>query len=299
MVKDMIVLLFCMITSLSAFAAETDINRIAELIDKNQLIEAKEQLQSAIRQDASNPNALLLLSSALLKENRVSQALDILQENSSILQNSPSYYNNLAYAYFYKGKDKQAINTLQRGLQQNRSYQTLHENLSIIYAFLAKKAYDKALDEPNQIQQDLPRLKLNTHIEVPRKASQNAQTPPQMADLNNETRAIRQVLVDWASGWSQQNPDKYLGFYSHDFHTPASVTFKAWKKYREERLIAPRFIEVKLSSFDIRLANDASLASVHFLQHYRSNTLNDKVIKQIVLKKEKQNWKIISENVAN
>jgi len=41
------------------------------------------------------------------------------------------------------------------------------------------------------------------------------------------------------------------------------------------------------------------MASVHFLQHYRSNTLNDKVVKQIVLQKEMQNWVIISENVAN
>ena len=297
MVQGITVLLLFISIASPAFTKAATIQKALSLIEANQLDDATNQLNTLIN-ESDNHQAQLLLTSVLLKKNQVSQALQVLQDRRQSLQKFPSYYNNLAYAYFYKGKDKLAIKTLQKGLQQNSDYNTLYENLSTIYAFMAKKAYEKAIDDTNKIQQELPQLKLSNQIQT---------TPPipetknisQKADLVREKGEIEKTLVNWSKAWSDQDSRRYLAFYSNAFNTPAGVSIKAWRKYRDERIRAPRFIKVKLTSLNVIMSGDGSLASVHFLQHYRSNTLNDKVIKHVVLQKKTDKWMIISENVAN
>ena len=298
MVQGFIVLLLLVSFSLPAGAEDAGLSEISRLIESNRLSEAKKQLDNFLDNNANDPQALLMLSGILLQENQVSQALQTLTNQEQRLKRFPSYYNNLAYAYFYKGKDKLAIATLQKGLQQDPDYNTLYENLSTIYAFMAKKAYENAIDSSNKIQQDLPKLKLTNHIQTPSPGT-IIKNIPEMADLSKEKQQIEEMLQRWAKAWSDQDSKHYLDAYSPIFNTPNGVNFSSWRQYREERVRAPSFIEVKLSNINIVFAKDASMASVHFLQHYRSNTLNDKVMKQVVLQKDMQNWMIISENVAN
>ena len=299
MVQGFVVLLLLVSFSLPAAAESAELLEISRLVESNQLSEAKKQLDDILDNDANDPQALLMLSGIQLKENQVSQALQTLTNQEQRLKRFPTYYNNLAYAYFFKGKDKLAIATLQKGLQQDPDYNTLYENLSTIYAFMAKKAYENAIDNANKIQTDLPQLKLTNHLRQAPVNSTIIKNIPKSADLGREKQQIKELLHSWAKAWSDQDSKRYLNNYSDAFSTPSGVNINSWRNYRDERIRAPRFIEVKLSNMNIVIAKDASMASVHFLQHYRSNTLNDKVVKQIVLQKEMQNWVIISENVAN
>jgi len=300
MVQGFIVLLLLVSTSFPVAAENAGLSEISRLIESNRLSDARKELDNFLDKNENDPRALLMLSSVQLKESQVSQALQTLTNQEQRLKRFPTYYNNLAYAYFYKGKDKLAIATLQKGLQQDPDYNILYENLSTIYAFMAKKAYENAIENSNKIQQVLPKLKLTNQTQTS-SPSPNAiiKNIPEMADLNKEKQHIEEVLQSWAKAWSGQESKRYLDAYSPKFVTPNGVDFSSWRQYREERVRSPRFIEVKLSNMDIVIAKDASMASVHFLQHYRSNTLNDKVMKQVVLQKEMQNWMIISENVAN
>lgn len=298
MVQGIVVLLLLVSFSLPAVADNAGLSEISRLIESNRLDDAKKQLDKFLDNNENNPQALLMLSGIQLKENRISQALQTLTDQEQQLKRFPAYYNNLAYAYFYKGKDKLAIAALQKGLQQDPDYNALYENISTIYAFMAKKAYENAIDNTNKIQQDLPQLKLTNNTRPPT-SSAIIKNIPKTADLNREKQQIKELLHSWAKAWSDQDSKRYLNKYSAVFNTPSGININSWRNYREERIRAPRFIEVKLSNMNIVIAGDASLASVHFLQHYRSNTLNDKVVKQVVLQKEMHNWMIISENVAN
>jgi len=158
MVQGFIVLLLLFGFSLPVAAENGGLSEISRLIESNRFSEARKQLDSFLDNNENDPQALLMLSGIQLKENQVSQALQTLTNREQQLKRFPAYYNNLAYAYFYKGKDKLAIATLQKGLQQDPDYNTLYENLSTIYAFMAKKAYENAIDNANKIQTDFHNL---------------------------------------------------------------------------------------------------------------------------------------------
>lgn len=287
---------------ISSALASQNLQTATSLFSKGQLAEAMQLVEDYLDEHKNDAQAILLKTTILLKENKISQALDSLNSNQDLLKGLPGYYNNLAYAYFYKGKDKEAITQLKLGIELDEQYKTLYQNLSTIYAFKAKTAYERAIEDRQAIQHDLPKLELiasvteqaGPKVEIPIPAS------PRPAINKREVEAeIKQAVKAWADAWSSQDANRYLVAYGDDFVTPVGVSFSAWKTYREERIKAPTFIEVRTYNFTITVSDDGSLASVHFLQHYRSNTLNDKVLKQMVMRRENQQWKIISENIAN
>jgi tetratricopeptide (TPR) repeat protein len=57
----------------------------------------------------------------------------------------PEPYNNLAVLYASQGNYEKARSSLEKAINTHPSYATAHENLGDIYAQLARRAYDKAL----------------------------------------------------------------------------------------------------------------------------------------------------------
>ncbi|MFT4797462.1 MAG: hypothetical protein ACJAYE_000352 [Candidatus Azotimanducaceae bacterium] len=113
--------------------------------------------------------------------------------------------------------------------------------------------------------------------------------------LSKDTRTEVQGALDlWASAWSDQNLEQYLSAYSVDFDVPGRQSRRQWEGLRRSRLSRPSRIEIRLAYkiFEV-IAPDT--VQVDFDQVYDSNLFSDKTDKRLVLKKEDDNWRIISE----
>ena len=286
-------------------AASAKWQEIQQNLDAGNVVKATELVQAQIKDDPNDARAQLTYATLLLKENKTDEALNILEQHRDQLSTLPEYYNNLAYALFYKGDKEKAIDTLKQGIAQNSDFNTLYNNISTIYSFMASKAYAVAIDQGGKSAPAQPKLSMlfpkakdvDKTIAVapvtgPVNVNQVAAATP---DLWREQ--VRKTVDDWAQVWAQQNAKAYLEHYSDDFRTPQGYSLTSWRNLRRERVSSPKYIKVKLSDFDIRLAGDGSLAIAYFVQEYRSNTVNDKVDKLLVLKRNNQQWKIISEDV--
>lgn len=108
---------------------------------------------------------------------------------------------------------------------------------------------------------------------------------------------IRAAVEAWRVAWSGKDVDAYLGAYADDFAPPDGLSPDAWRAQRRERLGTPRRITIALDRFDIEPGGDR--ATVRFLQHYRSGSLDEKVIKRLGLRLTDQGWKITDETVES
>jgi hypothetical protein len=102
------------------------------------------------------------------------------------------------------------------------------------------------------------------------------------------------VTLNWASAWSQQRVDDYLGFYSSEFMPPNGASRKAWEAYRRERLEAPDSIEITITELTEEVL-DADRTRVVFIQAYRAGSYSDVVRKTLVMTREEGTWRILSE----
>ncbi|MDH5547284.1 MAG: tetratricopeptide repeat protein [Gammaproteobacteria bacterium] len=298
----------CCTTTNALAGSIAELQEIQSLLQKNQTRDAIQVATTYLRNTPNDPDAILLLSSAYIQNNSFSEARNMLNKYRQQLEHHPQFYNNMAFIYYSAGDDKNAVAMLELGIKNHPAYAALYDNLSSIYAFKAKKAYEKAInDESNTTPESPPPLKLTYYADFTTSSNQEA-VPQEPTQSSNKATALTQgearrdieaTISGWATAWSRQDAVQYLSFYSESFATPPGVSRSDWQYYRRDRLKAPSFIEVKVSNFDIVLSTDSSLASVHFLQHYRSNTLDDKIVKQVVLQNTGNSWKIISENVSN
>ncbi len=98
--------------------------------------------------------------------------------------------------------------------------------------------------------------------------------------LTNGRREIAISLVKaWARAWSTQDVKSYVSFYKSGYRPNNSVTHQQWLDQRQVRLTNKRFIEVKVRDFSVDV--DGAKFNVSFTQHYRSNTLDDTIRKQL------------------
>jgi hypothetical protein len=102
------------------------------------------------------------------------------------------------------------------------------------------------------------------------------------------------VARGWAEAWSAQDVEGYLSFYSESFQPAYGMSRSRWEAQRRERLRAPAFVEVDLSSIGVRI-DGPDRAAVLFVQSYRSNTFEDVVSKSLELALEGGEWRIVEE----
>jgi len=246
----------------------------------------------------------------LIQQRRVAQAIPIFQHLIKILPDLPSAYNNLAVLYAEQGDYDQALALLDEALKQHEAYQALHINVRAIYAQKASQVYRTALAIQLDEQQ-LPELTLLSELNT---LPNSPACPPTTLAANNSSglaaatqldtalfdndivvEQIKTTVQAWASAWSQQNINAYLGYYSEQF-LPADGTARTqWVQQRQQRLRVPSFIKVSLSQFEIDLLNE-NTARVQFFQRYQSNYYRDEVNKMLFLQNEQGVWLIVHEN---
>jgi len=284
----------------------------------------------SIQQSFASQNDDFMKAIELLNEGKMDQAELMLEKLSSKSEATPEIFNNLAVIAARKGNFKKAVSLLQVALTKNPSAKITYDNLNRIFSYQAALAYRDALSGKNE-QIESPVLELSNKIatgiikteatatlqECDEIKVQTVTEPiscPEIIDVQpqsniivnkitiseeavlKEQSIIKESVVQWITAWSKKDINAYLNAYVDNYTPNNDVTNENWKKTREYRIKAAKFIKIKLSRFKIELINN-SFAIVRFHQLYTSNTFSDKIRKFLLMQKSTDGWKIMKEKV--
>lgn len=116
--------------------------------------------------------------------------------------------------------------------------------------------------------------------------------------INYEATLIAKVK-SWAKAWSNQDVNRYIAHYKNDYRPASGVSNKVWRQQRQVRLTNKTFIKVDVSNFSFK--SSKGKVTVSFTQHYKSNTMDDTIRKQLVFEAHNSSWenaKISAERVV-
>lgn len=101
-------------------------------------------------------------------------------------------------------------------------------------------------------------------------------------------------LVDgWLSVWSGKSIKAYGAYYAKDFKSEGGADLKAWLAYKKQLNRKYRYIHVTRDKMTIR--KDRNRRTVRFIQTYRSSRFKAVGVKELILKREGEQWKIYRE----
>lgn len=121
-------------------------DKIQALISEGELSQALTLTNKKLLEDESNVTFRFLKGLILTRLNELDKARDLFIELTREHPDLPEPYNNLAVIYASQGDFENAQNALQRAISTHPSYATAHENMGDIYAKMASKAYNQALE---------------------------------------------------------------------------------------------------------------------------------------------------------
>src|SRR6188508_47898 len=162
----------------TAFAAPADDLKDAQrLYGQGKVQPAMEKVDTFLKAQPKDAQGRFLKGLVLTEQKRVPEAIQVFTGLTEDFPELPEPYNNLAVLYASQGNYDKAKSALELAIHTHPSYATAQENLGDIYAQLASRAYDRALqlDKNNTTAQ----VKLAMVKEIFTKTSgQRAPTPP-------------------------------------------------------------------------------------------------------------------------
>jgi Tfp pilus assembly protein PilF len=329
------VLLFALTFSASSLRAD-ELQDIDGLVKRGQHAKALERVNQYLSQKPKDAKGRFIKGLILAEQNRGAEAIEVFSALARDYPELPEPYNNLAVLYAAQGQYEKARQQLEMSIRTHPSYATAYENLGDVYTKLASQAYDKALqfDSSNSAAKNklslirdlissnrLPRASSapsGTSAEsTPPSAAKTAPAKPtevkQTAGLaksatakpaekparaqDGSTEAVLQTVLAWTNAWSGQNVEGYLAFYAQDFKTPKGEARSEWEASRRQRISGPKKIEVMIESPKVTL-KDQNNAVVSFRQTYRSDNLNIKSRKTLVMVRSDGRWLIQQERAG-
>jgi len=130
----------------AAIAAPADDLREAQrLYTQGRAAPALEKVDSFLKVQPRDPQGRFLRGLILTDQKRVAEAIQVFTGLTEDFPELPEPYNNLAVLYASQGNYDKAKSALELAIHTHPSYATAHENLGDIYAQLASRAYDRAL----------------------------------------------------------------------------------------------------------------------------------------------------------
>ena len=172
-----------------AWSAPADELREAQkLYGQGKVQPAMDKVDQFLKAQPRDPQGRFLKGLLLTEQHRTDDAIKVFTGLTEDYPELPEPYNNLAVLYASQGNYDKAKSALELAIHTHPSYATAHENLGDIYAQLASRAYDRALqlDKSNTTAQvKLAMLKdifssqkLASAQQQPRPTQTAAATPP-------------------------------------------------------------------------------------------------------------------------
>ncbi len=133
-------------TSATIYAANGDELKDAQaLYRQNQSGPALEKVNVYLASKPKDAQGRFLKGLILTDQKKPNEAIAVFTTLTEDYPELPEPYNNLAVLYASQGQYDKAKTALELAIHTHPSYATAHENLGDIYAQLASRAYDKAL----------------------------------------------------------------------------------------------------------------------------------------------------------
>ncbi len=301
-----------------------DLQDINKLVSSGQTGPALDKINSYLGSHPKDAQVRFLKGIVLTEQGKQTEAIQIFSALTEEFPELPEPYNNLAVIYASQGQYEKARNALELAIHTHPSYGTAHENLGDVYAKLATRSYDKALQLDKSNTSAQAKLSLirtlfdkNGAVHAPPPARPDAApartdssadgaaaarpdkteaAKPAVREMDPGSEAVASAVRSWAAAWSSKDPDSYLAFYASDFKTPNGEARQDWEKLRRERLTKPGPIQVQLSDLVVTM-NDKDAAQVSFRQKYSSSNLKSVNQKTLLLHRAGDKWQIVEERV--
>jgi len=171
-----------------AWAAPADDLRDAQkLYGQGKVQPAMDKVDQFLKAQPRDPQGRFLKGLLLTEQHRTDDAIKVFTGLTEDYPELPEPYNNLAVLYASQGNYDKAKSALELAIHTHPSYATAHENLGDIYAQLASRAYDRALqlDKTNTTAQ--VKLAMLKDIFNPKVASA---TPPRSTPAKTEPTVV-------------------------------------------------------------------------------------------------------------
>ncbi|NOG61709.1 MAG: tetratricopeptide repeat protein [Proteobacteria bacterium] len=137
------------LTSIFCFSsvfAQTSYGDIQLLINEGKYKEALKLTDEQLSQSSSDIKLQFMKGLVLTRLDRYSDAEQVFIKLTKENPDLPEPFNNLAVVYAAQGKYTEASEALKSAINTHPSYATAHENLGDIYAKMASRAYNQALE---------------------------------------------------------------------------------------------------------------------------------------------------------
>jgi tetratricopeptide (TPR) repeat protein len=307
-------------TAVMAGPAE-DLKDAAKLYQQNKFDAAMSKVNGVLAQTPKDAQGRFLKGLIFTEQKKITDAIQMFTSLTEDYPELPEPYNNLAVLYAGQGNYDKAKAALELAIHTHPTYGTAYENLGDIYAQLARRSYDKALqlDKSNATAQsklamvkDLfqpPRPTLastsaatasakadpvKVATAAPVKASAAAPAPVATANASESAETqISAAIRGWAEAWSSKDVLGYLSYYSTDFETPDKLTRADWEAQRKARIESPTSISVNVKISKIAITGNEATAV--FQQKYKSDKFSSDNTKTLRLVRAGDRWMIRSE----
>ena len=310
-------LLLALIVLLSgSVVANASLSDAESLLEQGKLEQAMAEVDAILEVRPEDPETRFLKGIILAEQGREDDAIEVFAALTQDYPELPEPYNNLAVLFAQQGNYEKARDALRAAIRTHPSYSTAHENLGDLYAKMASHSYDRALEENSR--NESARLKLSQisglfrmpesesimaavkpapvtetvnpipepEIVVSEPVSEPTEPPPEDGES-----IILAAISSWSAAWSAQDVNAYLSHYASSFRPKGGMARESWAAQRRERLGKPNFIEVKIENPTVQMKDEKS-ARVEFLQLYRADSYNDRVVKILDMTREGNEWQI-------
>jgi tetratricopeptide (TPR) repeat protein len=126
-------------------APADDLREAQKLYGQGKMQPALDKVEVFLKAQPKDPQGRFLKGLLLTEQKRVPEAIQVFQGLTEDYPELPEPYNNLAVLYASQGNYDKAKAALELAIHTHPSYATAQENLGDIYAQLASRAYDRAL----------------------------------------------------------------------------------------------------------------------------------------------------------
>jgi Flp pilus assembly protein TadD len=126
-------------------APADDLREAQKLYGQGKLQPALDKVEIFLKSQPRDPQGRFLKGLVLTEQKRIPDAIQVFTGLTEDFPELPEPYNNLAVLYASQGNYDKAKSALELAIHTHPSYATAYENLGDIYAQLASRAYDRAL----------------------------------------------------------------------------------------------------------------------------------------------------------